>query len=295
MPSPIKFKYIPSVLLLSSALWLTGLTSNFFFGTITSPVMARPAKKVPVSPLNNTVWQLVGGEMLATGSNSDITLSFSEQGVSGSAGCNRYSSSYQTQNNQLKIKAIASTRMACPPPLMDQEMGYLRTLEAAQSYLINAQGELEIRYSEQGQIRTLRFTKVETQASGLQTPIASAPSLEGTAWNLILIGSVQPLKERPATIAFKDQKISGTGGCNRLMGQFKTEGDRLIINSQMASTMMACPAPLMKQEQKIVEALTSSTRYSINGEGQLLIYVGNDQTKPALVFAPMAEKSRAGR
>ncbi|MGL5032779.1 MAG: META domain-containing protein, partial [Microcystaceae cyanobacterium] len=260
-----------------------------------SPVMAKPAPKMIASPLADTTWQLVGGEMLTANSNGQITLRFTQQNLSGSAGCNRYSTGYSVKDNQLKTKAIASTRMACPSPLMEQETAYLRALETAHSFKVNGQGELEIAYGDRAQPRTLRFVKVETQASGLQTPLPEAPSLEGTNWNLILIGTVEPLKEPPATLTFKDQKIAGTGGCNRFMGQFKTEGDQISINSSVALSMMACPAPQMKQEQQVIEALKNATRYRIDGEGQLLIYAGTDETNPALTWAATDEKSRAGR
>ncbi|MGL5032925.1 MAG: META domain-containing protein, partial [Microcystaceae cyanobacterium] len=157
-------KSLSSLLLLTSGLFLTGLTPFPPSNVGLSPVMAKPAPKMIASPLADTTWQLVGGEMLTANSNGQITLRFTQQNLSGSAGCNRYSTGYSVKDNQLKTKAIASTRMACPSPLMEQETAYLRALETAHSFKVNAQGELEIAYGDRAQPRTLRFVKVETQA-----------------------------------------------------------------------------------------------------------------------------------
>ena len=70
----------------------------------------------------------------------EVTLRFSAEKLTGSAGCNRYFASYQTGNDrQLSITDIASTEMWCfqPEGIMEQETKFLQWLNEANSYRIN--------------------------------------------------------------------------------------------------------------------------------------------------------------
>ena len=71
---------------------------------------------------------------------TEVTLRFSAEKLTGSAGCNRYFASYQTgDDRQLSITDIASTEMWClqPEGIMEQEMKFLQWLDEANSYRIN--------------------------------------------------------------------------------------------------------------------------------------------------------------
>ena len=90
---------------------------------------------------------------------TEITLRFGENQINGSSGCNRYMASYQLTENQLKIASAASTRMACEGQVMRQESQFLSALQAAQSYEINSQGQLQINYKVNRNSGTLTFEK----------------------------------------------------------------------------------------------------------------------------------------
>ncbi len=78
---------------------------------------------------------------------TEITAIFdSAEGiVSGSAGANSYSATYQINEDKLSIQAIAHTEMyrLDPEGVMEQEDYYLKTLQAAESYEISV-GKLQI-------------------------------------------------------------------------------------------------------------------------------------------------------
>lgn len=112
------------------------------------------------------------------------------------------------------------------------------------------------------------------------------PGLEGTDWQLREYqadGEPRPaLGERPALLHLEDGRLSGTLGCNRLHGAYRTEGDRLSFDRHMASTMMACPPDLMAQEQAAVAALEQVAGFHV-ANGTLTL---NDADgKPLLTFA----------
>jgi heat shock protein HslJ len=72
---------------------------------------------------------------------SEITAEFTNGQVSGSAGCNNYSTSYVSTRaagkNAIRIaEPMAVTMMMCDEPLMDQEQLYLTALGAATEYTI---------------------------------------------------------------------------------------------------------------------------------------------------------------
>ena len=71
---------------------------------------------------------------------TEVTLRFSAEKLTGSAGCNGYFASYQTgDDRQLSITDIASTEMWClqPEGIMEQETKFLQWLNKANSYRIN--------------------------------------------------------------------------------------------------------------------------------------------------------------
>jgi hypothetical protein len=71
---------------------------------------------------------------------SEITALFAEGEVTGSAGCNTYQGTYRSTRaagrNTIEIGMLATTRMMCDEPLMEQEGLYLAALEAATEYAV---------------------------------------------------------------------------------------------------------------------------------------------------------------
>jgi heat shock protein HslJ len=89
---------------------------------------------------------------------TELTVDFAGDRISGSGGCNRFTGSYQTSGDQLSISTLASTRKACEAAVMNQEMKYLAALQGAQRYEVNDQGELQIFYQTAQESGVLRFT-----------------------------------------------------------------------------------------------------------------------------------------
>lgn len=66
-----------------------------------------------------------------------VTLSVSDERVSGRAGCNQYAGPVEFGAGKLKVGSLISTKMACMADgVMQQESVYLTTLQAARSYTI---------------------------------------------------------------------------------------------------------------------------------------------------------------
>jgi putative lipoprotein len=105
------------------------------------------------------------------------------------------------------------------------------------------------------------------------SPKPSAPAgpnaLRGTRWMLIElhgkpVTAMNPQKPAFLMLATDQKRYTGSSGCNSLTGSFQLSGDSLQLLGG-AMTMMACPDPIMKQEQEFNEALTATGSYQIQG------------------------------
>ncbi len=96
------------------------------------------------APLTGTTWQLTGynngmGGFASVLRGTEITALFDAKGrLSGKAGCNNYSASYEINGEALSISAAVATRMAClrPDGIMKQERAYLSMLQSVAAYRI---------------------------------------------------------------------------------------------------------------------------------------------------------------
>ena len=96
----------------------------------------------------------------------------------------------------------------------------------------------------------------------------SDAKLEDTEWKLIEVGGMPAEKGggpgANLTLHAGDKRISGSSGCNRLVGSYALSGDSLHFKP-MAMTRMACREPLMKQEQALADAFAATNGYKLVG------------------------------
>lgn len=96
---------------------------------------------------------------------------------------------------------------------------------------------------------------------------ADAP-LGNTYWKLTHLGDMSTqtaARQREAHLIFAahQQRVSGSGGCNRIMGGFELDGDKLHL-SRIVATRMAC-LDGMEQEQRFLKSLGDVEHYRIDG------------------------------
>ena len=113
-------------------------------------------------------------------------------------------------------------------------------------------------------------------------PAPAAPTggaaLAGAEWSVFEINGAATVPGSTPTIKFEEGRVFGAGSCNRFMGGYTVAPDGLKLEmSQMASTMMACPDPLMQQEGAYLKALGAVTAYSVN-DGVLTLKTADGQT-----------------
>jgi heat shock protein HslJ len=122
-------------------------------------VKAARGTPVALAQLAPSAWiavEIGGQTSLATdGGRRRPSLVFrSESEVIGSGGCNDFSGPAKGQGEAVTFGPFAMTRKACPQPIMDQEMRYLKALEAGGRleqgmdllFLIGADGQTAVRF-----------------------------------------------------------------------------------------------------------------------------------------------------
>lgn len=124
----------------------------------------------------------------------------------------------------------------------------------------------------------------------------SAPAFEGVDWQLVRFRRGDAMQdvakdERDAVLRFDAGRLSGSAGCNRLMGAYHGDGNTLRFEPHIAATMMACPPPLMAQEQAVIDAFGLAASYRLVGN-TLRIDDADGQT--LLRFAKLAQTPLIG-
>lgn len=144
------------------SLALVALTAGCAGKDVPAPEAPAPGQVAvpladPLAPLVGTQWVLVdvnGAPMNA----AKTTLRFGAASkVSGNGGCNDYNGAVRMHTGTVMFGPIQTTRMACAPPIMEQETKYFDALVGARG--VESDGAslyfLDITHS-----RTAHFTKV---------------------------------------------------------------------------------------------------------------------------------------
>lgn len=129
--------------------------------------------------------------------------------------------------------------------------------------------------------------------AGVSAATAGAASLEGVDWVLLAYRSGDALVELgdprgPARLRFEGGRVTGSAGCNRLMGGYDLKGEDIRFQTSMATTMMACPEPLMSQEQAVHAALASVASYRREADSLDLLDPAGEVLLRLAVLEPVA-------
>ena len=102
-----------------------------------------------------------------------------------------------------------------------------------------------------------------------KAPAMSKLSLEDSAWRIEAIEGSAVIADSEATIRFDaDGRVSGRSGCNAFSGSASIEAGGIVLGP-LAATRMACPPPLMDQEQRLFQALDQVRAYSMDEDSRL--------------------------
>jgi len=193
---------------------------------------------------------------------SEITAVFSPTHLSGTSGCNRYGSPYDTNGSSIQISEIAATAMDCPTPLMEQEAQFLEALPQATTFSVT-EDELVMETA----VSTLTFRKLQ--------PLP----LEGTSWHLAGIAQdgvvIETWMDEGITAVFANGTLSGKTGCNDYSGSYRQDGDSVAL-SEIGSSKIFCDDERNQREIQFLTALKTAVRYTTSLHNLTLLDTDNN-------------------
>lgn len=209
------------------------------------------------SSLVGTIWNLNAlnsGELVPFNS---IKAEFFEKGiVAGSAGCNNYTAAYEVdgENITFNMSPAATTRRACPEPIMDQENDYLAALASVSTFSVS-EDELAL-----------------NDSSDTVVAVYSAVSqdLADTSWIVVGYnngtgGVVSVQADTSITASFGgDGQLTGNASCNDYFGPHETDVNNIAMGP-FGTTRKLCPDPIMDQENQYLAALETAVTYKFDG------------------------------
>ncbi|MFP5342753.1 MAG: META domain-containing protein [Candidatus Limnocylindria bacterium] len=89
-----------------------------------------------------------------------------------------------------------------------------------------------------------------------------------TSWTVVSIDGAPTLPDSPPTLDFTPDGLSGTTGCNRYGGTFRTERDAFSAVLGVM-TEIDCDDPRSAQEAAFVAALAKVDRWRLREDGAL--------------------------
>jgi heat shock protein HslJ len=152
-----------------------------------SPPVAAPveAPAVPVSLLG-TAWRLERLTGAAVQGGTRPSLEFPIEGrASGNGSCNRFNGIVSIQDGVIMFGGLATTRKACPEPVMKQEETYLSALRESVRFEADAES---LTIHSAGREEPLRFVPAPaptTAAQGIRSAPGAAPSSLAGIWTIV--------------------------------------------------------------------------------------------------------------
>jgi len=215
--------------------------------------------------LTGVTWVLDHASMMTlvdtvpTGARIDIRFDGAE--VQGRAACNSYGGGYEADasTGALSFSDLASTQMACDPPLMDLESAYLGAIGDVTGYQVTGnQTGLVLT----GGTAALTFTP--------EAPAEALP-LEGTAWTLTTIATPDSqavsstIAGTKVTAQFDAGAVSGSAGCNTYHGTYETSDGSLTFGP-LSATRKMCEQDVSTQEEQFLAAFDATASFTIDGD-----------------------------
>ncbi|HEX2037528.1 MAG TPA: META domain-containing protein [Chloroflexota bacterium] len=217
--------------------------------------------------LEGAPWTLVfyagsGGQLQSALADPEVTATFQGGRLTGSAGCNSYTATYQLNGERLQLSRPASTRRLCgEPEVMTQESTYLAALERVSRYQIAGAG--------------LVLSDGVGNPLLVYIPQPQRP-LQGTTWEAEAYnngrgGVVSLIAGTSITAQFDGTRLTGNAGCNQYSAAYETDGTAISVG-EPTSTRRAClqPEGVMEQERAYLTALTTARVYRIEGKRLIL-------------------------
>lgn len=204
------------------------------------------------------VARTLDGRSLAAG--TAISISFEQETLSASAGCNTITGGYAIEDGELRTRELARTMIGCDAERERQDEWLDGFLTAGPEVSLD------------GDRLTLAGDSVTAELRE-STADDERPPLTGTLWTLETLmdrngtASNVPAGVEPPTLRIApDGGTEVFAGCNRGGGSARVRPDEgLIVFGPLALTRMACDEAANRVEATVTAILDGTTAYSFDG------------------------------
>ncbi len=203
--------------------------------------------------------EVTGHELVA---DTVVELAFTTDSLSANAGCNSMNGGYSITDGSLDVGAMASTMMACPDELMEQDAWLSEFLSSGPAIALD-----DDTLTLTGDDATISFSAVQPA------------ELEGTTWTVTGIIANEAVSTVPmdaeASITITDGQAAIQAGCNS--GSASVEvAETTITFGPVALTRMACADEAVNElEAHVLSVLDGEVTYEIAGD---LLVLRNEAT-----------------
>ncbi|KQZ69489.1 TetR family transcriptional regulator [Sphingopyxis sp. Root214] len=115
---------------------------------------------------------------------------------------------------------------------------------------------------------TVTVTADGKTVSGCGGAVLPPTGLAGTNWTFVSIGGVAVAADRPSSLQFDGNRLSGSAGCNRFSGGYAVS-DGVLKAGPLMATEMACPG--MELEQAFFKLMAAPVSLSFANDGTLIL------------------------
>ena len=206
--------------------------------------------------LERTPWILSAGIDVDGWEDVAPSATFKGGTLSGSSGCNRYTTSYTVDGETLKLGTVAGTRMACEPPGSEVESAFTAALERVARFSAT---DDELVLLDGGGQEVLRFRAASPVGDWKVTSFLQRDAVTG------------PLDGTEITATFEEGLLSGTTGCNRYTASYTLHQGGIQIGAPVATRTRCVKPGLMEQEQLYLAALPTAAGFSVEGSSLTLL------------------------
>jgi len=184
---------------------------------------------------------------------SEITMNFLDDSVSVDAGCNIMNGGFEIADGAFTASQLASSKMACEQPLMDQDIWLSEFLASSPAIALDG-STLTLT----GEVATITLDEIEPAA------------LVGTTWTITGTGTTEAISSVPtdsaASITIADDgSIAVNTGCNTGAGSVEVT-DTSLKFGPIDSTLIGCEPELADLEASVLAVLQGEVTYEIEGD-----------------------------
>lgn len=188
---------------------------------------------------------------------TQVSLSFSGEQISASAGCNTLFGRASWKGNILDVSELAMTAMGCEGALHDQDdaLGEILTNNPKVTY--------------EGRTLTMEGSTITTETDVvLELEEVLDEELEGTHWNLTGLEGKEAVSSLPSGVSgslmIEDGHAEIDFGCNTGGGEVKIADSHLDFGN-LVTTRKACGEDETAVEDHVLHVLHGTVQYEIDG------------------------------